>query len=85
MNAIHAEMEATTPETLGASVLRNAPHPAEVLTADEWDRTYPRSQAAYPVDSLRRDKYFPPVGRIDGAWGDRNLFCSCPPIESFEN
>ncbi|NUL45564.1 aminomethyl-transferring glycine dehydrogenase [Cellulosimicrobium funkei] len=85
MVAIHAEMEATTPETLDASVLRNAPHPAEVLTADEWDRTYPRSQAAYPVDSLRRDKYFPPVGRIDGAWGDRNLFCSCPPVESFES
>ncbi|WP_432208230.1 aminomethyl-transferring glycine dehydrogenase [Citricoccus nitrophenolicus] len=85
MVSIHAEMEATTPETLEASVLRNAPHPAEVLTADEWDRDYPRSQAAYPVDSLRRDKYFPPVGRIDGAWGDRNLFCSCPPVESFES
>ncbi|XKH55255.1 aminomethyl-transferring glycine dehydrogenase [Citricoccus nitrophenolicus] len=84
MLAIHAEMEATTPQTLADSVLRNAPHPAEVLTADEWDRSYPRSQAAYPVGSLRRDKYFPPVGRIDGAWGDRNLFCSCPPIESFE-
>ncbi|MGM7666460.1 aminomethyl-transferring glycine dehydrogenase [Microbacterium sp. A93] len=85
MVSIHAEMEATTPDTLDASVLRNAPHTAEVLTADEWDRQYPRSQAAYPVDSLRRDKYFAPVGRIDGAWGDRNLFCSCPPIESFEN
>ncbi|MBB5750746.1 aminomethyl-transferring glycine dehydrogenase [Micrococcus sp. TA1] len=84
MISIHAEMEATTPETLNASVLRNAPHTASVLTADEWDREYPRSRAAYPVESLRVDKYFAPVGRIDGAWGDRNLFCSCPPVESFE-
>ncbi|HEY4615070.1 MAG TPA: glycine dehydrogenase (aminomethyl-transferring), partial [Citricoccus sp.] len=83
MISIHGEMEATTPQTLDASVLRNAPHTASVLTADEWNREYPRSQAAYPVESLRLDKYFPPVGRIDGAWGDRNLFCSCPPVESF--
>jgi glycine dehydrogenase len=84
MISIHAEMEATTPETLNASILRNAPHTASVLTADEWDREYPRSRAAYPVESLRVDKYFAPVGRIDGAWGDRNLFCSCPPVETFE-
>jgi glycine dehydrogenase len=84
MISIHAEMEATTPETLDASILRNAPHTASVLTADEWHRDYPRSQAAYPVESLRIDKYFSPVSRIDGAWGDRNLFCSCPPLEEFE-
>ncbi|QCU78925.1 aminomethyl-transferring glycine dehydrogenase [Citricoccus sp. SGAir0253] len=84
MIAIHGEMEATTPETLDESVLRNAPHTASVLTADEWERSYSRSQAAWPVEGLRMDKYFAPVGRIDGAWGDRNLFCSCPPVESFE-
>jgi glycine dehydrogenase len=50
-----------------------------------WDRAYPREQAAFPVQSLKQDKYFPPVGRIDGAAGDRNLVCSCPPIEDFEN
>ncbi|WP_277244963.1 aminomethyl-transferring glycine dehydrogenase [Micrococcus terreus] len=85
MVSIHAEIEATTKETLNESVLRNAPHTASVLTADDWDREYPRSQAGYPVESLRRDKYFPPVGRIDGAHGDRNLICTCPPPEAFED
>ncbi len=63
--------------------LRNAPHTAEVLTATQWDHPYPRETAAYPVPGLRRSKYFPPVGRIDGAHGDRNLMCTCPPIEAF--
>ena len=84
MIAIHGEITATTPETVEASVLRNAPHTALALTADEWGRDYSRSQAAYPVESLRMNKYFPPVGRIDGAYGDRNLVCSCPPPEAFE-
>ena len=66
---------------LADSPLRRAPHPAEVLVADEWTRAYPREQAAYPVPELRADKYFPPVSRIEGAYGDRNLVCSCPPIE----
>ncbi len=65
------------------SPLRNAPHTAAVLLADEWDRPYSRQLAAYPAAHLRHDKYWPPVGRIDGAYGDRNLMCSCPPIESF--
>ena len=65
------------------SPLRNAPHTAAVAVATEWDRAYPREQAVFPVASLRQDKYFPPVGRIDGAAGDRNLVCSCPPIEDF--
>ena len=54
-----------------------------VSTADEWTRAYPRSRAAYPVASLRRAKYWPPVGRIDGAQGDRNLMCSCPPLSAY--
>jgi glycine dehydrogenase len=65
------------------SPLRNAPHTAAVAVATDWDRAYPREQAVFPVASLRQDKYFPPVGRVDGAAGDRNLVCSCPPIEDF--
>nr|WP_116248351.1 aminomethyl-transferring glycine dehydrogenase [Nocardiopsis sp. FIRDI 009] len=64
--------------------LRNAPHTAEAVTADTWEHGYGRSEAAYPLPSLRQDKYWPPVGRIDQAYGDRNLVCSCPPPESFE-
>jgi glycine dehydrogenase len=67
------------------SPLRNAPHTATVAAGNDWNRPYPREQAVFPLRSLRMDKYFPPVGRIDGAAGDRNLVCSCPPIEDFEN
>ena len=55
------------------SVLRNAPHTVDVVSADEWDRPYSRTQAAFPVPSLRANKYFTPVGRIDGAGGDRSF------------
>ncbi|MFE7631137.1 aminomethyl-transferring glycine dehydrogenase [Kocuria sp. NPDC057446] len=85
MRAIHAEMTAVAEGEveLADSVLRHAPHTAEVLTADEWDRVYPRSRAAYPLPELRLAKYWPPVGRVENAAGDRNLVCSCPPIEAF--
>ena len=66
------------------SVLRNAPHTVEIVSADEWDRPYTRTQAAYPVKSLRLNKYFTPVGRIDGAGGDRHFVCECPPMEAFD-
>ncbi|MDU6366236.1 MAG: aminomethyl-transferring glycine dehydrogenase [Rothia mucilaginosa] len=66
------------------SVLRNAPHTVDVVSADEWDRVYTRTQAAFPVPSLRVNKYFTPVGRIDGAGGDRNFVCECPPMEAFD-
>ena len=67
------------------SALAHAPHTAEDLLVADWDRPYTREQAAYPVDGLRRDKYWPPVSRIDGAAGDRNLVCACPPPEAFED
>ncbi|MDI9974375.1 aminomethyl-transferring glycine dehydrogenase [Rhodococcus sp. IEGM 1307] len=70
---------------LERSPLRQAPHTAEQVTADEWDLPYPRHLAAYPVASLRAAKYWPPVRRIDGVHGDRNLVCSCPAPEAFEN
>jgi glycine cleavage system P protein (glycine dehydrogenase) len=63
--------------------LVHAPHTAEDVTADEWKRAYPRELAAFPVASLRHTKYWPPVGRIDGVYGDRNVFCSCPPVEAY--
>jgi glycine dehydrogenase len=63
------------------SPLRHAPHPAEDVTADGWDRAYGRELAAYPVGSLRHGKYWPPVSRIDNGYGDRHLVCSCPTIE----
>lgn len=62
--------------------LVNAPHTANHLTS-EWDHPYSREEAVFPTDSQRRSKYWPPVRRIDGAFGDRNLTCTCPPIESF--
>ncbi|WP_066369874.1 aminomethyl-transferring glycine dehydrogenase [Herbidospora mongoliensis] len=65
--------------------LRNAPHTADVLTADEWDHPYTRTEAAYPVASLRDQKYWVPVRRIDQAYGDRNLVCACPPLSSYED
>jgi glycine dehydrogenase len=64
------------------SPLRHAPHTAEDLLGD-WDRPYPRDLGAFPLRSLRVSKYFPPVSRIDGAHGDRNLVCSCEPLEAY--
>ncbi len=64
--------------------LRNAPHTAAVVVADDWKRKYPRELAAYPLKSLRDGKYWPPVGRADNVYGDRNLFCSCVPIADYE-
>jgi glycine dehydrogenase len=63
--------------------LVNAPHTARDVASDSWDRPYGRELAAFPVDSARLDKYWPPVGRIDGAAGDRHLVCSCPPLDSY--
>jgi glycine dehydrogenase len=63
--------------------LKNAPHTAAVVVSDEWKHVYPRETAAYPVASLTTRKYWPPVGRADNAYGDRNLFCSCIPLSEY--
>ena len=68
-----------TPE---ASPLRHAPHTVEDLVAD-WDRAYSREQGCFPPGAFRVDKYWPPVGRVDNVWGDRNLFCVCPPLSDY--
>jgi glycine dehydrogenase len=64
--------------------LHNAPHTARSVIVGEWKHSYSRESAVYPVSSLLRNKYWPSVRRIDQAWGDRNLFCACPPPEAFE-
>jgi len=63
--------------------LHNAPHTAEALLADTWQHPYARATAAYPLDAVRAWKYWPPVGRVDNVYGDRNLMCACPPIEAY--
>ena len=65
--------------------LVNAPHTALHVTSDDWSHSYSREQAAYPADWLKAHKYWPSVGRVDNAFGDRNLVCTCPPIEDYEN
>jgi glycine dehydrogenase len=65
--------------------LVNAPHTAEMVTADTWAYAYPRSVAAYPMPEADRSaKYWAPVRRIDGAFGDRNLVCACPPVDAYD-
>ncbi|MCB2412722.1 aminomethyl-transferring glycine dehydrogenase [Demequina sp. TTPB684] len=87
MISIRGEIDAVASGEVSAddSVLRHAPHTAEALAADEWVAAYSRETAAFPVPGLRRDKYFSPVRRIDNAYGDRNLVCTCPPVEHFED
>lgn len=65
------------------NVLTRAPHTAAVITADEWDRPYSRQQAAYPLPFVKDAKFWPSVSRIDNAYGDRNLVCSCLPVEEY--
>ena len=84
MLAIHAEAGAIAAGVMDRenNPLRNAPHTVEDLVGD-WDRPYSREQACYPPGAFRVDKYWAPVNRVDNAWGDRNLVCSCPPVESY--
>jgi glycine dehydrogenase len=65
------------------NVLKNAPHTAAVITADEWEHSYSRQKAAYPLPYVREAKFWPAVSRVDDAYGDRNLVCSCLPIEEY--
>jgi glycine dehydrogenase len=84
MIAIRHEIDAVERGEVTAqeSALRHAPHTADDVVADDWTRPYSREQAAFPVPGLRSDKYWPPVSRIDGGYGDRNLMCACPPVEA---
>jgi glycine dehydrogenase len=64
--------------------LKNAPHTAHAIASDEWNHPYSRQKAAYPAPYLNNHKYWPSVGRIDNAYGDRNLICTCPPVEVYK-
>ena len=66
------------------SPLRNAPHCAETVTSDDWQYKYSRSMAAYPVNLKGRNKYWPPIGRVDNVYGDKNLMCSCPSMSDYQ-
>jgi glycine dehydrogenase len=85
MIAIKAEADAVAAGEWPASdnPLVNAPHTAEAAVATEWTHPYARETAVYPVPGLVHRKYWPPVRRVDQAYGDRNLFCACPPVEAF--
>jgi glycine cleavage system P protein (glycine dehydrogenase) len=85
MISIHAEIEAVASGRVDRqnNVLKNAPHTAQQVISDKWDRPYSREQAAYPAPWTREYKFWPAVARIDSVYGDRNLMCSCPPMEAF--
>ncbi len=82
--AIRAEIRAVENGEISSedSPLRHAPHTVEDLVAD-WTRKYPREQGCFPPGAFRVDKYWPPIGRVDNVYGDRNLICTCPPLESY--
>ncbi|MBP7497811.1 MAG: glycine dehydrogenase (aminomethyl-transferring), partial [Bacteroidales bacterium] len=65
------------------NVIKNAPHTVQMICTDDWKYPYSREKAAFPVTELKKDKYFAPVTRIDDAFGDRNLVCTCEPIAAF--
>ena len=85
MISIHEEIKAI--EEGGAdkkdNVLKNAPHTQHVICADEWAHAYTRQQAAFPLDYVRENKFWPSVSRVNNTHGDRNLICTCEPIESY--
>src|SRR5213080_1741891 len=85
MISIHAEIEAVANGKMDRenNILKNAPHIARQIASENWDRPYTREQAAFPAPWTREHKFWPAVARIDNVYGDRNLFCSCPPVEEF--
>ena len=80
--SIRKEIEVATKENPN-NVLKNAPHTQEMLTSDTWDLPYSRKEAAFPLDYIAENKFWPSVRRVDDAYGDRNLICSCNPIEDY--
>jgi glycine dehydrogenase len=86
MISIHAEMDAIAAgkQDRQNNLLKNAPHTSRQIASDKWDRPYSREEAAFPAPWTREQKFWPAVARIDNVYGDRNLFCSCPPMEEFE-
>jgi len=67
------------------NVLKGAPHTADMVVSDEWDRPYSRQKAAYPLEYLKANKFWPSVGRLDNVYGDRNVVCTCPPLSDYQS
>ena len=86
MICIRQEIEeiATGKVSCEDNLLKNAPHTAKKLITEVWDHKYSREKAAYPVEGMQQNKYWPPIGRVDNVYGDRNLVCSCPSMEDYE-
>ena len=82
LNSIYSEI--TSENESDREMLRNSPHTLKMLTASNWEYNYSREDACFPKSYLRDNKFWPSVRRVDEAYGDRNLICSCPPIESYE-
>ena len=82
MIAIRKEIDAASKDD-AQNVLKNSPHTLQMLTADTWDFPYSRQEAAFPMESIAENKFWPSVRRVDDAYGDRNLICTCEPIESY--
>ncbi len=84
LSAIHAEIQAIESGQADRqnNVLKNAPHTADMLAAENWSHPYSREQACFPAQWLRENKFWPAVGRIDNVYGDRNLVCSCAGMEA---
>ena len=80
--SIRKEIDEATKENPN-NVLKNAPHTQEMLTSDTWDLPYSRKEAAFPLEYIADNKFWPSVRRVDDAYGDRNLICSCNPIEDY--
>ena len=85
MTSIAKEIEAVETGAADAAnnVLKNSPHTSVNATSDKWEHEYSRETAVFPNPELKASKYWPPVGRIDNAYGDRNLVCSCPSISDY--
>ncbi|MEI2420015.1 hypothetical protein V6O07_07055, partial [Arthrospira platensis SPKY2] len=84
MISIRKEIESASIEDTN-NLLKNAPHTMPMITADEWKLPYSRSQAAYPLAFVADNKFWPTVRRVNETYGDRNLICSCAPIEAYMN
>jgi glycine dehydrogenase len=82
MNSIRKEIETATADEHN-NVLKNAPHTLQMLTSDTWNMPYSREKAAFPLEYISENKFWPTVRRTDDAYGDRNLVCSCAPIEAY--
>ena len=85
MISIHREIQSIAEGKMDKTdnPLKNAPHTQEIICADEWDHTYGREEAAFPLSYIRANKFWPSIGRINNTYGDRNLVCTCEPVSSY--